>query len=100
MEKKNYFKIIRELESEIIDEIKEELNRLGRVFTSQDNDALEFYNFDVVSELNLDKIQIDGEVVCYDGVGHLFTTTFHSLLDNNDLNIADIISLLNELREL
>ena len=103
MEKRNYFNELSSMEADIIEEIKDELKRINRVFSRDDEDEgkkpLEFFNFDKVSDLQ--KIKVDGSFEYRSGVlDENFDCDMHGLISNGDLNTADLISLLNELRNL
>ena len=95
MEKRNYFTELTNLENDIINEIKEELLRLNRDFTRDDEDnILEFFNFDSMSDLQ--EIKKDGSFIFDEETD----CSIHQLISNGDLNTWDIISLLNELRNI
>jgi len=97
MEKRNYFVELSSLESDIINEIKDELKRLNRNFSREDEVPLEFFNFDCVSDLI--EIKSDGTFVYRSGVlSEEFDCDIDGLISNGDLNTSDIIALLNELR--
>jgi len=103
MEKRNYFTELSELETDVINEIKDELKRIGRAFSRDDEDEgkkpLEFFNFDKVSDLQ--KIKVDGSFEYRSGVlDENFDCDMHGLISNGDLNTADLISFLNKLLKL
>jgi hypothetical protein len=111
-EPKNYFKIVDSLESDVCAEINQELARIGHGFKRDDEDdeedydddegnqtqELDFFNLDVVSDLK--EITNNGKLIFDDGNGSTFTTSVKSMLENNNLNISDAITLLDELRGL
>jgi len=91
---------LRNIETSVASEIKEELARLGRIFTDEDDDPLTFFSFKDVSELSVEVIKADGTFVLGFPSFQKEEITITSLIDNGDLNIFDVVSLLDELREI
>lgn len=92
---KNYFLALADLESEVLNELNDLLYRKGAISIDDEENPLEFFNFDIIHELELFEIDQLGIVT----TGQCKGCSIRQVVDNNDLNINDIISLVNELRE-
>jgi hypothetical protein len=90
---KNYFLALRNLESEVLDELYDLLRRKGAI--SIDDDKWGFFNFTIIHELELFEIDQLGIITTGDCKG----STIRQVIDNNTLQLTDFISLVEELRE-
>lgn len=90
LDKRNYMQEVREIEEDIIRDIKQELKRLNRSFTRYEDEPIEFMTWDSTSDV--DEIHADGTVL-YDNV----KTHISDLINNNTINIYDAIGLHEQL---
>lgn len=90
---KNYFLALRNLESEVLDELYDLLRRKGAI--SIDDDKWEFFNFTIIHEIELFEIDQLGIITTGDFKG----SSIRQVIDNNTLQLTDFISLVGELRE-
>lgn len=89
---RNYKKELREIDMEMINDIKKELKRINRTFTRDDNEPLEFMTYDSTSDIK--EIYPDGTVK-YDMVDEPISIS--NLIDNGHLLPYDAASLVEEL---
>lgn len=92
---KNYFLALADLESEVLNELYDLLHRKGAISIDDQENPLEFFNFDIIHELELFEIDQLGIIT----TGRFNGSSIRQLMDNNNLNLTDFISLVNELRQ-
>lgn len=95
--KRDYYKELSEIRDAICAEILNELKRIGKDFETleeQENGHIDFFSYPVVNDKGIEQIKADGRVVL-NGV----TTTLQKVLANDTISIADIIGLLEDLRD-
>ncbi len=90
LNKRNYLKEVREIEKDVVQDIKLELKRLNRSFTKDDDEPIEFMTYDTTS--GIEEIHADGMVNIggnMDDIGEL--------INYNTINIYDAIALHEQL---
>jgi len=90
---KNYFLALRNLESEVLDELYDLLRRKGAI--SIDDNRYEFFNYSIIHELELFEIDQLGIIT----TGQCKGSSIRQVIDNNTLQLTDLISLVDELRD-
>jgi hypothetical protein len=92
---KDYFKALRELEQEMIQELNNHFKRLGGI-SIEKNEDVSWFNFATICELEIDDINSDGVVVS----GYQKGNTIASLINSGTIITADAICLINDLRDI
>lgn len=92
---KDYFAVIRDVESEVAEEIRSHLKRLNKDFVADNAEEISFFDFEIVVEQNISELTKEGNLL----VGQYYTS-IEKCLSDNIININDAISILNSLREL
>jgi hypothetical protein len=93
IEGRDYKKELREIEADMSLEIKNELKRLNRTFTRDDDEPLEFMTYDSTSDIKA--LYPDGTAKFY-GVAE--PISIGSLLDDGDIQPYDAASLIEQLK--
>jgi hypothetical protein len=99
MKKINYYEKLSELEIAVVNEITDELKRIGRNFSIEKDEDIEFFRFE--------KSYQEGasELVLEDGMARIKfddgdNVSLHKCMGDAVFILADVISLLNQLREI
>ena len=96
MAKKNYYDDLHNLEAEVVDEILKELKRVGKDFTIDDVDEIEFWQYSTAMKENIVKISVDGMIVCENGEQY----SIGRAVSDGMIPLHDAISILNDLRSI
>lgn len=99
MKKRNYFEELSKLEIAVVNEITDELKRIGRNFNLEEDEDIEFFRFK--GPFN----QGASELVLVDGMARIKfdngdDMSLHKCMGDAEFLLADVISLLNQLREI
>jgi len=92
---RNYFKELRSIEFDLAKDIVKELKRVGKTFSNNNRDEVEFLGYSTTQEI--ETIFHNGEIK-FHNVDDLIT--WSSALDNGDIGLYDAASFLNELHQM
>jgi hypothetical protein len=94
----NYYAKVAKIESDVANEIKTLLQKLDRDLNSEtESEAgnIEFFQYPIVNEEEIETIQKDGTIICKQG-----EFSIYSAINNGIVSLSDAIGLLEGLREL
>lgn len=84
------------VKGDLIESIESHLKRIGKDFTSEDSEEIEFLSWDVATvENEITEIRADGTLV-----SNAQEVSLHQLLGNGDISLLDAISILESLENL
>ena len=90
--KNNYYDKLMLLETEVVDALVKELKRIGRDFTMDDADEIEFWNFSTPVKENIVKILADGTIVCENSEEYSMSRA----VNDGIIPLHDAISIYND----